>query len=218
MYCHTLSWAPTWTCCHSTLLQTSHPKLVPDRADSSSEDNKLSTQARNDSSVVSWVSLHPILNSFLPRKASPVRMRSWINYIRPILIQWLPAMLRCVAAPRLKYAWTRVCSIESECPSPKLSIKPWVSANTDKPTQTCMHVNAGHHHLRQQIPAASGGSAQTQRERPNLAGAPKLCNSDGVSMSDPDWKVMLSGRTNHTRVESISFFVPDWICRVGMVI
>ena len=49
-----------WTCCQSTLLQTSHPKFVPDRADSSSEDNKLSTQARNDSSVVSWVSLHPI--------------------------------------------------------------------------------------------------------------------------------------------------------------
>ena len=35
-----------WTCCQSTLLQTSHPKFVPDRADSSSEDNKLSTQAR----------------------------------------------------------------------------------------------------------------------------------------------------------------------------
>ena len=36
-----------------------------------------------------------------------------------------------------------------------------------------MHVNTGHHHLREQIPSASGGSAQTQRERPNSAGAPK---------------------------------------------
>jgi len=32
-----------------------------------------------------------------------------------------------------------------------------------------MHVNTGHHHLREQIPAAPGGSAQTQRERPNFA-------------------------------------------------
>ena len=31
-----------------------------------------------------------------------------------------------------------------------------------------------HHHLRKQIPAASGGSAQTQRERPNSAGVPKI--------------------------------------------
>ena len=136
--------------------------------------NKLSTQARNDSSFVIWVSLHPIPNSFLPQKASLVRKRSWINYIRPILIQWLLAMLRCVTAPRLNYAWTRVWTIESECPSPKLSIQPWVSANTDKATHTYMHVNTGHHHLREQIPFASGGSAQTQRERPNSAGAPKL--------------------------------------------
>ena len=117
-----------------------------------------------------------------------------------------------------------------------------------------MHVNTGHHHLREQIPFASGGSAQTQRERPNSAGAPKLepiewiswpslagapklggsaqtrrerpnsvgapklCNSDNVSIGDPHCEVMLSGKTGHTRVESISFFVPDWICRVGMVI
>jgi hypothetical protein len=27
-----------WTCCQSMLLQTSHPKLMPDRADSSSQD------------------------------------------------------------------------------------------------------------------------------------------------------------------------------------
>jgi len=47
---------------------------------------------------------------------------------------------------------------------------------------------------------------------------PKLCDSDDVSMRDPHCEVRLSGRTSHTRVESISFFVPDWICRVGMVI
>jgi len=105
-----------------------------------------------------------------------------------------------------------------------------------------MHLNTGHHHLREHIPAASGGSAQTQRERRNSAGAPtlepklesilyggsvqtrrsagapKLCNSADVSMRDPHCEVMLSGRTSHTRVESISFFVPDCICRVGMVI
>jgi len=46
-------WTAVWTCCQSTLLQTRHPKLVPDRADSSSQDNKLSTQARNNSSVCS---------------------------------------------------------------------------------------------------------------------------------------------------------------------
>jgi len=42
-------WTDIWTCCQSTLLQTSHPKLVPDRADSSYQDNQLSIQARNDS-------------------------------------------------------------------------------------------------------------------------------------------------------------------------
>ena len=36
-------------------------------------DNKLSTQARNNSSVCSWVSLHPTPNSFLPWEASLVR-------------------------------------------------------------------------------------------------------------------------------------------------
>ena len=65
-----------WSCCKSTLLQTSHPKLVPYRA----EDNKLSSQARKDSSVVSCittcVSLHPISNSFQPQNSSLVRMRS----------------------------------------------------------------------------------------------------------------------------------------------
>jgi len=133
-------WTAIWTCCQSTLLQTSHPKLVPDHADSSSQDNKLSTQARttHHSSVVILLSLHHIPNSFLPQKASLVRMRSWIKYICPILIQWLPAMLICAAAPRLNYALIRVCSIESECPRPKLSIKPWVSANTDKPTHIHM--------------------------------------------------------------------------------
>jgi len=60
------------------------------------------------------------------------------------------------------------------------------------------------------VPKRYGGSAQTQRS----AGAPKLCNSDDVSHCE----VMLSRRTSHTRVESISFFVPDWICRVDMVI
>ena len=51
-----------------------------------------------------------------------------------------------------------------------------------------------------------------------MAGALNLCSSDDVSMRDPHCEVMLSGRTSHTRVESISFLVPDWICRVGMVI
>jgi hypothetical protein len=140
-----------------------------------------------------------------------------------------------------------------------------------------MHVNTGRRRLREQIPAASGGSPQTQRKRPKFggsaklepivgiswlslagapklsgsaqtrrelnsnlwsgfygrlwrehpnsagapklyggsaqtwrsAGAPKLCNSADVSMRDPHCKVMLSGRTSHTRVEAISFFVPD---------
>ena len=40
-------------------------------------------------------------------------------------------------------------------------------------------------------------------KRPNSAGAPKLCNS--ASMRDPHCEVMLSGRTSHTRVESIVF-------------
>ena len=44
-----------------------------------------------------------------------------------------------------------------------------------------MHVNTGHHHLRDEIPAASGGSAQTQRERPNSAEAPKLEPVEGIS-------------------------------------
>ena len=51
-----------------------------------------------------------------------------------------------------------------------------------------------------------------------MVGAPTLCSSDDVYMRDPHRKVMLSGRTSHIRVESISFFGPDWICRVGMVI
>jgi len=52
----------------------------------------------------------------------------------------------------------------------------------------------------------------------SLAGAPELCKSDNASMRDTHCEVMLSERISHTRVESISFFVPDWICRVGMVI
>jgi len=45
--------------------------------------------------------------------------------------------------------------------------------------------------------AVSGGSAQTRQERPNSAGAPKLHNSDDVSMREPHCKVMLSGVTRH---------------------
>ena len=37
-----------------------------------------------------------------------------------------------------------------------------------------MHVNTGYRHLREHVLSASGGSAQTQRERPNSAGPPKL--------------------------------------------
>jgi len=68
--------------------------------------------------------------------------------------------------------------------------------------------------LRIQPMVLHGGSAQTR----SMAGAPTLCSSDDASMRHPHYKVMLSGRTSHTRVESISFFVPNWICRVGMVI
>ena len=99
-----------------------------------------------------------------------------------------------------------------------------------------MHLNTGHHHLRA---PKLGGSAQTLVwERPNsdklrlqpkvlhggsaqtqsMVGAPKLYISDDVSMTDPHFKVILSGRTIHTRVEIISFFVLNWICQVGMVI
>jgi len=58
---------------------------------------------------ISWVFLHHIPNSFLPWKAFLVRMRSWINYKHPILIQWLPTMLRSATAPWLNYAWTHSC-------------------------------------------------------------------------------------------------------------
>jgi len=37
-------------------------------------------------------------------------------------------------------------------------------------------------------------------------GAPKLCNSDDACMRDPHREIMLSGKTIHTRVKSISFF------------
>jgi len=84
--------------------------------------------------LISWVCLHPIPNSFLPRKASLVRMRSWINYKYPILIQWLPAMLRCVAVPCLNYVWTRFCKSCSCVRAPRLTIKPKVSDNTDNST------------------------------------------------------------------------------------
>ena len=86
-----------------------------------------------------------------------------------------------------------------------------------------MHLNTGHHHLRA---PKLGGSAQTLlRERPNsdklkllhegsaqtrsMVGAPTLCSSDDVSMRNPHCEVMLSGRTSHTRVESIHFFCPE---------
>jgi len=77
--------------------------------------------------------------------------------------------------------------------------------------------------LRLKFRVVDGGGAQTRESlewisSPSLAGAPKLCNSDNTSMRDPHCEVMLSGKTSHTRVESISFFVLDWICRVGMVI
>jgi len=63
-----------------------------------------------------------------------------------------------------------------------------------------MHVNTGHHHLREQIPAASDGSAHTKRERPNSAGAPKLDSIEGTS-----WPSLVGapklGRSAHTRRE-----------------
>jgi len=68
--------------------------------------------------------------------------------------------------------------------------------------------------LRLQPKVLHGGSAQTR----SMAGAPTLCSGDDASMRDPHCKVMLSGRTSHTRVENISFFVPNWICLLGMVI
>jgi len=58
---------------------------------------------------ISWVCLHPIPNSFLPRKVSLVPMRSRINYKHPILIQWFPAILRSISPPCLNYVWTRFC-------------------------------------------------------------------------------------------------------------
>jgi len=59
-----------------------------------------------------------------------------------------------------------------------------------------------------------GGSAQTR----SIAGVSTLCGSNDVCIRDPHCEVMLSGRNNHTRVESMGFFVPNWICLVGMVI
>ena len=59
-----------------------------------------------------------------------------------------------------------------------------------------------------------GRSTQTQ----SIARAPTLCSSDDISMRGPHCEVMLSGRTNHTRVKNIRFFVPNWICLVGVVI
>ena len=89
---------------------------------------------------------------------------------------------------------------------------------------TTLRYDNGNWHLRA---PKLGGSAQTlRRERQtrktiewipslSLAGAPKLCNIADASMRNPHCEVMLSGRTSHTRVESISFFVPNWICRAG---
>jgi len=73
-----------------------------------------------------------------------------------------------------------------------------------------MHINTGgHHHLREQIPAASGGSAQTQRERPNSVGAPtyrgdfmavsggsaktrlQRLNSEGASKLEPIYMIYI---------------------------
>ena len=73
------------TDCHMDILSVyasadQSSQAYTDWADSSSQDNKLSTQACNTSSVVSWVSLEPIPNLFLLQKASLVRIRSWINY------------------------------------------------------------------------------------------------------------------------------------------
>jgi len=69
---------------------------------------------------------------------------------------------------------------------------------------------------------ADGGSGKTtaarQRDIKLQEAAITLCSGDDVSMRDHHCKVRLSGRTSHTRVESICFFVPNWICRVGMVI
>ena len=67
--------------------------------------------------------------------------------------------------------------------------------------------------LRIQPRVLHGGSAQNL----SMAGAPTLCSGDDASMRDPHCKVMLSGSTSHTRVESISFFNLNWIWRVGMV-
>jgi len=56
--------------------------------------------------------------------------------------------------------------------------------------------------LRLQTRVLHGGSAETR----SMAGAPTLCSSGDVSMRDPHRKVMLSGRTSHTHVES---FCPE---------
>jgi len=84
----------------------------------------------------------------------------------------------------------------------------WVFETQERKNErTHMHLNTCHHYLRA---PKLGGSAQTLCwDRPNsetqvysTVGAPKL----GL------------GRTSHTRVESISFFVLNWICQAGMVI
>jgi len=154
-------WTATWT----VTLRFCRP-VIPSSFQIVLTRHQLSTQ---DSSVASWVSLHPTPNSFLPQKASQVHTMSWINYKRPILIQWLPAMLRCVTAPRLNYAWTRICSILVS--EPKAEPNP--EANTDIPKHIYMHVNTGHHYL---VPKRVDSFSLWQ-ERPNSAWAPKLGGS-----------------------------------------
>jgi len=61
-----------------------------------------------------------ILHVSIPAPQSLTSVHEVMNQLyTPILIHSLPAMLRCVAAPRLNYAWTRVCSIDSDCPIPQ---------------------------------------------------------------------------------------------------
>jgi len=67
-----------------------------------------------------------------------------------------------------------------------------------------MHVRTGQHHLREQIPAASGGSAQTQRERPKSAGAPKLESIEGISWPSLAGALKLDGSAQTRRKRSKS--------------
>jgi len=66
-------------------------------------------------------------------------------------------------------------------------------------------------------PTLYSGDDVSMRD-PHCKVVPTLYSGDDVSMRDPHCKVVLSGRTSHIRVENISLFVLNWICRVGMVI